>query len=166
MCTHRGGAAALGIPSASQIIAQIQTEADAEQAAFDAAQNARAAAAAAADAAPLSDAAQAVIARMTSRHHIHMSWARPYVRDDNAILQAVRQQVPGATGFTIRSAPDARGYADVEAEIDPRAGLAISGRMMSPAIAAMSSSQQRRLMRQPVQYQSIRVRIIKNSAEE
>lgn len=166
MCTRRGGAAALGIPSASQTIAQIIAEADAEQAAYDAAQAAQAQAAAARDAAPLSDAAQAVIARMTSRHHIHMSWARPFVRDDNDILQAVRQQVPGATDFTIKSAPDASGYADVEAKIDPNAGLAINGRYMSPAIAAMSASQQRRLLNRAVQYQTVRVRIIKNSAEE
>lgn len=114
----------------------------------------------------LSAEAKAVIARMTSRNHIHMSWARDFVRDKGDIMQDVMAQVPGATDYLIRSVPDADGYADVDAKIDPRAGKAIGGRFESPVYAAMSSLERKKLMNAPVEWRPIRVRVIKNRGEE
>lgn len=147
MCTHRGGAATLGAGSGATSGQQ------------------------------LSDGAQAAIARMTSRHHLLMSWARPFVRDDTDILRDVQQQVPGANGFTLRSAPDAQGYADVWPTYTAPSN-SWQGRMASTAISAMQSSgtgrtaaaqqqrQQSATARQVNQSGPIRVRVIRYRSEE
>ena len=147
MCTHRGGGAALGTGAS------------------------------AASGQQLSDGAQAAIARMTSRHHLLMSWAQPYVRDDADILRDVQQQVPGANGFTLRSAPDAQGYADVWPTYTAPSN-SWQGRMASTAISSVQNSQTGRLLARQRQQQqnataqqvnqsgSIRVRVIKNRSEE
>lgn len=147
MCTHRGGATTLGTGAG------------------------------AASGQQLSDGAQAAIARMTNRLHYHMSWARPFVRDDADILRDVQQQVPGANGFTIRSTPDAQGYADVLPTYTAPSNAHL-GRMASTAISAVQNSQTGQLLarqrqrqqnataRQANQSGPVRVRVIRNRSEE
>lgn len=121
-----------------------------------------------ADAEPLSAEAKAVIARMTHRMHIHMSWAEPYVRDKDDILEAVRRQAPGATGFLIRTVPDADGFATVEPSYEYKefgSGSRWSHpRTQTPAERrAAEAARKKRASKEP---QSLRIRIIKNRKEE
>ena len=147
-----------------EMIARIDAEYAEEEARARSAEEARAEARARADATPLSDEAKAVIARMTSRHHLLMSWARDYVRDDDDILEDVRAQAPGATGFHVRSTPDERGFATVEPEFD----YTPWGRVTRTPTAAERREERRRSRERGASAApaSIRVRVIKNRDEE
>ena len=156
-----------GLESAADTIARIRAEADAEIAAYEAAERTReeerAAARARAAATPLSDEARAVIARMTSRHHLHMSWARDYVRSDADILDDVRAQAPGATGFHVRSVPDEQGYATVEPEYERTEW----GRTLrTPTAAERRAAEAERRRRGSPTPVSLRIRVIRNRDEE